>query len=51
MVDNRFLFEIGGRSKGDKQVKAFENSFVVRDDIETGYNNVIPLWLFGFVGE
>ena len=49
VVDDRYIFEIGGHSKGDKQVKDVENGFVVRDDIETGYDNIIPLWLFGFL--
>ena len=26
-----------------------ENIIVVRDDIEVGFGNVIPLWLFGFL--
>ena len=49
LVDDKYVFEIGGASKGDKQIKDIKNSFVVRDDIETGYDNVIPLWLFGFI--
>ena len=27
----------------------FENSFIVQDDIEIGFNNFIPLWLLGFL--
>lgn len=49
IVDDKHLVEIGGATKGDKQVKNIKNSFVVRDDIETGYDNIIPLWLFGFL--
>ncbi len=49
IVDDKYVFEIGGSSKGDKQIKDIENGFVVRDDIETGYDNVIPLWVFGFL--
>lgn len=49
IVDEKYVFEIGGASKGDKQIKDVENGFVVRDDIESGYDNVIPLWLFGFL--
>jgi len=49
IIDDKFIFKVGGVSKGDKQIKDINNSFVVRDDIETGYNNVIPLWLFGFL--
>ena len=32
-----------------KQIINENDGFVVRDDIETGYNNIIPLWLFGFL--
>ncbi len=49
IVDEKYVFEIGGISKGDKQIQDVENSFVVRDDLETGYDNVIPLWIFGFL--
>ena len=49
LVEGKYLFEIGGRSKGKSQVKGAENSFVVRDDTEVGFGNIIPLWLFGFL--
>lgn len=42
-------FEIGGRSKGQKQIKTVENGYVVKDDIEIGYLNTIPLWHFGLM--
>ena len=38
-----------GKSKTRKQIKGILNSFVVKDDIDVGYENVIPLWLFGFL--
>lgn len=40
-------FEIGGKNKSKKQIETIENAFVVKDDIEYGYLNVIPLWTFG----
>lgn len=46
LIDN-ITFEIGGKNKGQKQIQGIENSFVVKDDIEFGYTNVIPLWQFG----
>ena len=49
MVEGKYLFEIGGRTKGKSQVKDTDNAFVVRDDIEVGFGNVIPLWLLGFL--
>lgn len=45
-IDN-LTFEIGGRKKGQKQISTAEHGFVVKDDIETGYSNIIPLWEFG----
>jgi hypothetical protein len=49
LVDNTYLFEIGGKNKSKKQIAAIENAFVVKDDIEIGFQNSIPLWLFGFL--
>ncbi len=40
-------FEIGGKNKGQKQIKEADNGFVVKDDIEYKYGNVIPLFMFG----
>jgi predicted AAA+ superfamily ATPase len=42
-------FEVGGKSKGQKQLQGVENGFLVRDNIEIGYANVIPLWQFGLM--
>ncbi len=41
-------FEVGGKGKGQKQILNLENACVVKDDIEYGYKNIIPLWYFGF---
>lgn len=49
MIDNKYLFEIGGKSKNYNQISGIENSFVAADDIEYGFGNKIPLWLFGFL--
>jgi predicted AAA+ superfamily ATPase len=48
-VDEKYVFEIGGRDKSKKQIAAIENSFIAADDIEYGFQNKIPLWLFGFL--
>jgi predicted AAA+ superfamily ATPase len=40
-------FEVGGKNKNRKQIQDVENGFVVKDDIETGFRNTIPLWQFG----
>lgn len=46
LMDNK-TFEIGGKNKGQKQIKGVENGYIVKDGIESGYLNVIPLWQFG----
>lgn len=48
LVDD-LTFEIGGRKKGQKQISEVKNGYVVKDDIETGYANVLPLWAFGLL--
>jgi len=49
LVDDKYVFEVGGQSKGFKQIKDLPDSFVVADDIEIGSGAKIPLWLFGFL--
>ena len=41
------IFEIGGRKKGQKQLQNASEGYIVKDDIESGYANVVPLWAFG----
>ena len=36
-----------GKNKKQKQIEDIDNGYVVKDDIERGYLNVIPLWMFG----
>jgi hypothetical protein len=45
---NDYTFEIGGKNKQQSQIEKDGKSFIVKDDIEFGYLNVIPLWAFGF---
>ncbi len=49
IVDDHYTFEIGGKNKQQKQIKNIENSYIVKDNIEIGSDNIIPLWLFGFL--
>jgi predicted AAA+ superfamily ATPase len=46
VVNEVHLFEIGGPSKAAPKNK---NIYLVRDGIDHGVGNVIPLWLFGFL--
>ena len=42
-----YTFEVGGKNKGLKQIQGIDKAFIVKDDIELGYLNTIPLWQFG----
>lgn len=45
-IDDK-TFEVGGRNKSKKQIQGIENAYIVKDDIETGSRNTLPLWQFG----
>lgn len=49
LVNEQYVFEIGGKDKSMKQIEGIENAFVAADNIEYGFQNRIPLWLFGFL--
>ncbi len=49
LVDGIYTFELGGKNKNKKQIKDNSNAFVVKDDIEYGAFNVLPLWNFGLM--
>ena len=49
LVDDTFLYEVGGRKKSFEQIKDIENSFLAVDNTEIGHGNRIPLWCFGFL--
>lgn len=44
---NGHTFEVGGRGKSQRQLQGNPKGYIVKDDIETGYANVLPLWAFG----
>jgi len=49
LINDKYTFEIGGKNKNFKQIKDIPDSYVVADDIEVGFGNKIPLWLFGMM--
>ncbi len=49
LIDGKYTFEVGGKKKKQSQLQGIENGYVVKDDIETGYGNIIPLWMFGML--
>ena len=49
LVNDKYLFEVGGRRKSFDQIKDIADSYLAIDDVEVGRGNKIPLWLFGFL--
>lgn len=49
LVNGQHLFEVGGRKKSYAQIKDVSESYLAVDDLEIGYGNRIPLWLFGML--
>ncbi|MDD2906976.1 MAG: AAA family ATPase [Sulfurimonas sp.] len=49
IVDDKFVYEVGGASKSNMQLEGNQDGYIVSDDIEIGFENKIPLWLFGFL--
>ncbi len=48
-IDNKYIFEVGGKNKNNKQIANIPNSYIAMDGIEIGFANKIPIWLFGFM--
>jgi len=46
-VSGKYNIEIGGKNKTKKQIVGLDNAYTVIDNIEIGFGNQIPLWLFG----
>jgi len=49
LVNDKFLFEVGGKSKTQKQIEGIQNAFIIKDDFEYASENIIPLWMFGLL--
>lgn len=49
LVENQYLFEIGGKNKSRRQLKQSQNGYLACDGLEHGAGSKIPLWLFGFL--
>ena len=48
MVNDNWVFEVGGASKTDGQLRGVPQSFIAADGILFKKANKIPLWHFGF---
>ena len=49
LIDGKYTFEVGGKKKKQRQLQDITDGYVVKDDIDTGYGNIIPLWMFGML--
>jgi hypothetical protein len=47
--ENKYIFEVGGKNKRHEQIAGMENAYLALDNIEYGFANKIPLWLFGML--
>lgn len=48
-LDDKFIFEVGGKNKNRKQIKDLSNSYVLADNIMSPDSGIIPLWALGFL--
>ncbi len=49
IVDDTLVFEVGGKSKTNEQIKQLSKSYLAIDDIKIGFGNRIPLYMFGLL--
>jgi predicted AAA+ superfamily ATPase len=49
IIDEKITLEVGGKSKSKKQIIGIKNTYIAKDQIEIGYDNIIPVWLFGLL--
>ena len=49
LVNQKYLFEVGGEGKSFDQIADMPNSYLAIDGIETGYEARVPLWMFGLL--
>lgn len=49
LVEDKYLFEVGGHNKNFDQIANIPDSYLAVDDTEIGNGNRIPLWMFGLL--
>ncbi len=49
LVNEKIVFEIGGRNKTTKQIADIENAYILADDIEIAFGRYIPMWMIGLL--
>jgi len=48
-INNKYSIEVGGKNKGHEQIMGIQNAYLALDNLEYGFLNKIPLWLFGML--
>lgn len=48
-LDGHVIFEIGGKSKRNRQIKSVKEGYIFADDILSVDHGNLPLWLLGFL--
>jgi hypothetical protein len=48
LVNEKYTFEIGGRGKSNHQIEGIQDSYIVADEIEVGFNQKIPCGFLDF---
>jgi hypothetical protein len=49
MIDEKYIIEVGGKNKNFDQIKGMPNTLLIKDGIERGGKNIIPMWCLGFL--
>ena len=49
LVDSKYTFEIGGRSKDFSQIASIKDSYIFADDWDMPDGAKLPLWMLGFL--
>jgi len=49
LIDRKYVFEVGGKSKNFQQVQSIEEAYLALDNIEIGFGKKIPLYIFGLL--
>ena len=49
LIDDKYLFEVGGKTKTYDQIADIPDSYLAVDDTEVGHGHRIPLWQFGLL--
>jgi len=48
-INDKYTIEVGGKNKGHEQIMGIKDAYLALDNLEYGFMNKIPLWLFGML--